>query len=351
MDGTFNPTYSTNDIWRDQEMTQCLTLDLEAIEADIAALEVGKADNDHTHTGYAPTAHTHSEYAVTNHEHTGYANAEHTHTGFAEASHSHSEYAAVSHEHDGYADADHTHTGFAPETHAHSEYALTEHEHTGYASSTHAHASYAHVEHTHTGYAATAHTHSEYAPAGYGLGANRPETVYNLDTALTTGWYVFDDTTVNKPTDLNYGVVTVVGRNEMQAFQFVEDVIKGVRVRRVRNNSIWGEWEYENPLMVPGTEYRTTEHYNGKPVYTKLINFGQLPNNTTIAVATGVQANNIIYVDGVTYNNNEMVPFPCGNSGTLGAYCYFNGTNISVRSMNDLSGYTTTYFIIKYIKE
>jgi hypothetical protein len=32
--------------------------------------------------------------------------------------------------------------------------------------------------------------------------------------------------------------------------------------------------------MAVGVEYRTTERYNGKPVYVKLIDFGALPNAT-----------------------------------------------------------------------
>ena len=49
----FNPTYSSNLIWRDEDDTRCLTGDLDNIEADIAALETGKADTNHAHTGYA----------------------------------------------------------------------------------------------------------------------------------------------------------------------------------------------------------------------------------------------------------------------------------------------------------
>ena len=79
MTGNFNPTYSTNDIWRDEEMARCLTLDIEDIEADITALQCGKADSNHTHTGYASTTHTHPEYAAADHEHDDYALSTHTH--------------------------------------------------------------------------------------------------------------------------------------------------------------------------------------------------------------------------------------------------------------------------------
>lgn len=102
--GTFIPTYSTDNIWREENMEQCLSDDLNTIEADIAALETGKAAAVHTHTGYAATTdvtalqtlvgdtpvstqistatsgkadinHTHTGYALENHEHTNYAAA------------------------------------------------------------------------------------------------------------------------------------------------------------------------------------------------------------------------------------------------------------------------------------
>lgn len=52
MNGDFIPTYSTNNIWRDDDMLRCMTLDLEDIESDIASLETNKANVSHTHSEY-----------------------------------------------------------------------------------------------------------------------------------------------------------------------------------------------------------------------------------------------------------------------------------------------------------
>ncbi|MBQ8570269.1 MAG: H-type lectin domain-containing protein [Kiritimatiellae bacterium] len=82
----FIPTYSTDNIWRDENMDQCLSDDLDVIESDIAALESGKANTDHTHTGYAAEGHTHTEYASEDHSHTGYAAESHSHSEYASAS-------------------------------------------------------------------------------------------------------------------------------------------------------------------------------------------------------------------------------------------------------------------------
>ena len=39
-------------------------------------------------------------------------------------------------------------------------------------------------------------------------------------------------------------------------------------------DDVFGEWEYENPPMELGVEYRTTERYMEKPVYTMAVSIG-----------------------------------------------------------------------------
>ena len=78
-DIAFNPAISTNEVFRANDRTRFLSNDLDAIEADIQALETGKADANHTHTGYAAANHTHSDYAAKTHTHTGYAASNHNH--------------------------------------------------------------------------------------------------------------------------------------------------------------------------------------------------------------------------------------------------------------------------------
>ena len=52
----------------------------------------------------------------------------------------------------------------------------------------------------------------------------------------------------------------------------------GTRVIRVCTGGIWKPDEYENPPMQLGVEYRTTERYLGKPVYTQIITCGSMPD-------------------------------------------------------------------------
>lgn len=58
--------------------------------------------------------------------------------------------------------------------------------------------------------------------------------------------------------------------------------------RMLKDNGKWQPVEWINPPMTLGTEYRTTERYLGKPVYTKVVNCGNLPDGTTAEVAHGI---------------------------------------------------------------
>lgn len=60
LNGESIPTYSTDNIWREEDMERCLSNDLNTIEANISSLQTGKANVTHTHTEYAAANHTHS---------------------------------------------------------------------------------------------------------------------------------------------------------------------------------------------------------------------------------------------------------------------------------------------------
>ena len=118
----FQPTLSTNEIWRDVYSNRCLTDDLDAIEADIDALQSSVegldgdfATADHTHTGYATTDEVDALVDAI----ASKADATHTHTGYASTN----EVDALENVVAGKADVSHTHTDYASLTHSHNEYA------------------------------------------------------------------------------------------------------------------------------------------------------------------------------------------------------------------------------------
>lgn len=203
-----NPVCSTDDVWRDDDMERCLSDDLDAIEANIAALQSGKADVNHTHDGYA----SQSDLDVLEDAISTKANATHSHSEYASSSHSHDDYATVialdtlESELDGKANASHTHTEYSPIAHSHSEYAEISHSHSNYSETTHTHDDYASITHTHTaseiGAAVSGHNHdddyavinhnhdSAYATIGHDhdedyAAVNHSHTDYATTTALS----------------------------------------------------------------------------------------------------------------------------------------------------------------------
>jgi hypothetical protein len=118
------------------------------------------------------------------------------------------------------------------------------------------------------------------APAGYGLGADgRVVTDCNLATA--NGWYVTAGA-ANVPGGMSYGWMHVSNRYGTMVRQaYYTATTPAQHWVRYCNSGTWAEWGCENPPMVVGTEYRTTELWKGKPVYKQTISLGKLPESTT----------------------------------------------------------------------
>ena len=124
------------------------------------------------------------------------------------------------------------------------------------------------------------------APAGFGLGEKVNHILDLNDTTLMTGFYTLGGPeTVNTPPLLpgsNSAVVYVQRRNNTIYQALRHGSYFAYRVHSASTG--WGEWEYENPPMQLGVEYRTTERYLGKPVYAKLVDCGYGPNSTSKSI-------------------------------------------------------------------
>lgn len=72
--------------------------------------------------------------------------------------------------------------------------------------------------------------------------------------------------------DANYAVLSNIGS--------ADTALCGWRMIRLKKSSsepsAWQPFEWEHPPMQLGVEYRTVERYNGKPVYVKAVNIGEL---------------------------------------------------------------------------
>lgn len=179
------------------------------------------------------------------------------------------------------------------------------------------------------------------APAGYGLGTIAT-SVSDLNHAVANGWYSFYTSTANAPY-MGYGVVETIVRVEGDTIlQIAYDLVTSasgyfnydVSAQRRFRNGAWQPWEYINPPMIPGIEYRTTERYDGKSVYTMLINAGAITASGEITkriqgLTSGIRyAGRVgpcpvpvlqttqIYVD--TYENNVTIGWVCGHEDWIG---------------------------------
>ena len=82
--------------------------------------------------------------------------------------------------------------------------------------------------------------------------------------------------------------------------------------RCIDESGDWQPWEWINPPMQLGVEYRTAERHNGQPVYAKAISFGKAPNASSKDISHGIEnfGQLVSYtgmLDGANLIQNSMV--------------------------------------------
>lgn len=108
--------------------------------------------------------------------------------------------------------------------------------------------------------------------------------------------------------------------------------------RMQKRSGSWLPFEYIDPPTEIGEEYRTTERWQGKAVYTKLVNFGALPNKTLKQVQHGAAATNIIRY-AATRSDGEGIPFWYSGSDTV---IDVSKSSITITTTFDSSAKTAT---------
>lgn len=124
------------------------------------------------------------------------------------------------------------------------------------------------------------------APAGYGLGKisseNRISTVAQLDALKVNCNFLYGSETEfiqcsGQNISYAYGRVDAYdGTQRKMTIIPAAPQLNSTIVRYADASGVWGEWEWINPPMVIGTEYRTTERIGGKAVYKKKDSSGQI---------------------------------------------------------------------------
>lgn len=128
------------------------------------------------------------------------------------------------------------------------------------------------------------------APSGYGLGGAETIAFTDIDTKTSPGWYRMSDITIDGQS-YNYAYMGVDAYSAVHGLQKLHIVHNPVySLQRQRHSNIWQPWEWDNPPMLPGVEYRTTRRHQGRPVYRKLIIY---TNVDTVGSGSGVVSVNI----------------------------------------------------------
>ena len=140
--------------------------------------------------------------------------------------------------------------------------------------------------------------------------------------------------------DANYAVLSNIGSADAG--------LCGWRMIKLRypsssSPSVWMPFEWEHPPMKIGIEYRTSERYNGKPVYAKAISFGQAPNATYKDVSHGIE------------NFSQLVSYTgmMGGANLIEASALdniqINASNIRITTNSDVSA-NYVYLVLRYTK-
>ena len=201
------------------------------------------------------------------------------------------------------------------------------------------------------------------APGGFGLGGNSKMLTPsdNLDTLMQNGWFQYNENNPPKgtlPTALSpYASlihVSVAGITCVQeAYDVTDSAFHGTVLRR----TVYGlgagakiyPWEYENPPMQLGVEYRTTERFWGRSVYYKIVDCGQIADNKQVEHGI-VNMRDCISFQGL----RGGMPMPSISNNNLSdpwSYyvAYVNRTKITLACGTSAAG-GNCYVMLKYTK-
>ena len=205
------------------------------------------------------------------------------------------------------------------------------------------------------------------APEGFGLGSN-PALVTDYDTATKNGWYrnVVTGPDVHSPDGGQWFclVSTWSSGAIRQDFYAISSTAQGIHAVRFYHLSIYGGWspfEWVNPPMKLGVEYRTTERFNAKPVYAQIVNCGALEARTMKTVMLKIPVDWVVSCTGMqgpnTNRHRQASPFYYNNgSAELVFYCsaeayhYETEDNLYVY-LYATQATTASYALVKYTKE
>lgn len=195
------------------------------------------------------------------------------------------------------------------------------------------------------------------APAGYGLGGEAKQ-ISSWDDAIQTGFYMSPTGPLNGPWFYGFVIrktdkilIQKVWTNDEQTSQFGCGFYSA---ERRKLGSTWGEWEWVNPPMKLGVEYRTTERWNGKPVYVALVDLGNMPDGQTYKdvefLVSGGQPRPFFVIGLNSVGCTLPAHYADGNSQYISAERNDLHDGVRIRLKNGVAGWTAVA-LVKYILE
>lgn len=152
------------------------------------------------------------------------------------------------------------------------------------------------------------------APGGFGLG-NGSRLLTNkddLNTISRNGFYTWTNNPQPKNNPTSWASYMIVisgwGGNNVRQFVFPINSSDSYLTRQ----GLTSPWEWVNPPMLEGVEYRTTERFLGKPVYKKIATINTGTESNFISYTPGIP--NILYIVNFTARiikagtGNEFIP-------------------------------------------
>ena len=109
-----------------------------------------------------------------------------------------------------------------------------------------------------------------------------------------------------------------------------------------------GETEWINPPMEKETEYRTTERWMGKPVYTKTI-FHQAAVDAPQSRYAEIGGATRLWVDSMWYTDDNVLMYEADRDGSTVSYSLDSDASLSITITAAKAG-RTVYTVIKYTK-
>lgn len=218
---------------------------------------------------------------------------------------------------------------------------------------------------------------STYAPAGYGLGTYSVTIPSNADLTgepyISTGFFA----ALSNVTGIANIPAEAEGRNfylETQKFRFRSAAPNDPTCKQIMTilgvgqipiicmrlcysasgNIVWTDWEYANPPLVAGTEYRTTERYKGSPVFTKLVEYQCVGSSGDRLTPVELDTSCIIIgVSGVVYQGTSSLGFweYHSSAGNVIYSVVFDKRHVYVDlGASFPANPTASNFVVKYIR-